>query len=393
LKSHLHYIGTLFQEVAKNQGKNFVVSPISAEIVLSLVAEGAKGDTHKELVKAVHIGPNQQEALKSITPKLNSAREDAKLLSANKMYVAEGFDINKSLQSTATDVYQAGLQNVNFKDNVNTAGIINKWVEEHTNNKIRDLVKADQLDAQTRLVLVNTLYFTANWVHPFTKELTSQKPFYTSETETKNVEMMQGEFQANFWHCGYLKAKFLELPFHDSNVTMTFVLPDSKTGLNDVSDKIQDYIGHDKFKDRQVAASIPKFTVRSDIDFVPILKDLGVEHLFSANADLSGISNKGGLSVSHVQQQAYINVTESGVEAAAATDVGIGLTSILQPSDPVTFNADHPFLYVLKEKTHNVVLFVGTYRDEALLKFGRHLLEFFISKTCILVLINSISIY
>nr|CAH7732830.1 unnamed protein product [Callosobruchus chinensis] len=362
-KDNLKFSSEVYQEVAKNKGKNFIVSPISAEIVLSLVADGAKGDTHKELVKAVHIGPNQHEALKSITPKLNSAEKDAKLLSANKVYVAEGFDINKSLQSTATDVYKAGLQNVNFKDNVNTAGLINKWVEDHTNNKIRDLVKADQLDAQTRLVLVNTLYFTANWVHPFTKALTSQKPFHTSETETKNVETMQGEFQANFWHCGYFKAKFLELPFHDSNVTMTFILPDSKTGLNDVADRVQEYISHDKYKVRQVTASIPKFTVRSDIDFVPILKDLGVEHLFSPSADLSGISSKGGLSVSHVQQQAYINVTESGVEAAAATDVGIGLTSILQPSDPVTFNADHPFLYVLKEKTHNVILFVGTYRE------------------------------
>nr|CAI5821835.1 unnamed protein product [Callosobruchus analis] len=251
-------IGALFQEVAKNQNKNFIVSPISAEIVLSLVAEGAKGDTHKELVKAVHIGSNQQEALKTITPKLNSAQKDSKLLSANKIYVAEGFDINKSLQSTATDVYKAGFQNV----------------EDHTNNKIQDLVKPDQLNGLTRLVLVNTLYFTANWVHPFTKALTSQKPFYTSETETNNVEMMQGEFRANFWHCGYFKAKFLELPFHDSSVTMTFILPDSKTGLQDIPDKVEELVAHDKFKVRQVAASIPKFTVRSDIDFVPILKEV-----------------------------------------------------------------------------------------------------------------------
>nr|CAI5821836.1 unnamed protein product [Callosobruchus analis] len=356
-------IGALFQEVAKNQNKNFIVSPISAEIVLSLVAEGAKGDTHKELVKAVHIGSNQQEALKTITPKLNSAQKDSKLLSANKIYVAEGFDINKSLQSTATDVYKAGFQNVNFKDNVNTAGLINKWVEDHTNNKIQDLVKPDQLNGLTRLVLVNTLYFTANWVHPFTKALTSQKPFYTSETETNNVEMMQGEFRANFWHCGYFKAKFLELPFHDSSVTMTFILPDSKTGLQDIPDKVEELVAHDKFKVRQVAASIPKFTVRSDIDFVPILKELGVEHLFSANADLSGISNKGGLSVNHVQQQAYINVTESGVEAAAATVIQIENQMAIEPAETVTFSADHPFLYVLKDRTSKVVLFIGSFKQ------------------------------
>nr|CAI5821838.1 unnamed protein product [Callosobruchus analis] len=175
--------------------------------------------------------------------------------------------------------------------------------------------------------------------------------------------MMQGEFRANFWHCGYFKAKFLELPFHDSSVTMTFILPDSKTGLQDIPDKVEELVAHDKFKVRQVAASIPKFTVRSDIDFVPILKELGVEHLFSANADLSGISNKGGLSVNHVQQQAYINVTESGVEAAAATVIQIENQMAIEPAETVTFSADHPFLYVLKDRTSKVVLFIGSFKQ------------------------------
>ncbi|VEN55849.1 unnamed protein product [Callosobruchus maculatus] len=177
------------------------------------------------MVKAVHIGPNQQEALKSITPKLNSAREDAKLLSANKMYVAEGFDINKSLQSTATDVYQAGLQN---------------GISRITSTLLYNKQMADQLDAQTRLVLVNTLYFTANWVHPFTKELTSQKAILHFRNRNKECRDDAGRIPSELLALRLPEGQILELPFHDSNVTMTFVLPDSKTGLNDVSDKIQD---------------------------------------------------------------------------------------------------------------------------------------------------------
>ncbi|CAH1969256.1 unnamed protein product [Acanthoscelides obtectus] len=361
-KDNLKFSANIYQELAKKD-KAFIASPISAEIVLSLVAEGAKGDTHTELSKAVHIGSNQREALKVISPTLNSEKDDAKLLSANKIYVAEGFDIKKSIKSLAADVYKAGIENVNFKENVAAADLINKWVEGRTNNKIKDLIKPDQVDSLTKLVLVNVLYFTAKWHHPFTKSLTSQKPFYTSEKETKNVEMMQNTLEASFWHCGYLKAKFLELPFLDTNVTMTFILPDSKTGLADVAERVQEYLAHAKYIRKPVAVSIPKFTIRNNIDLVPILKELGVRKLFSKDADLSGISDKGGLSVSSVQQQAYIDVNESGVEAAAATAAQIRNELLpVQPSVTVTFNADHPFLYVLKNRVNEGILYIGSFR-------------------------------
>ncbi|VEN55853.1 unnamed protein product [Callosobruchus maculatus] len=174
--------------------------------------------------------------------------------------------------------------------------------------------------------------------------------------------MKMSRHTASFWHSKELEVKFLQLPFTTEKFTMTFILPDAKDGLS-LQAPIEKYLNHKEFSMRKVRISIPKFSTEISLDLVPFLKQEGIKTLFSSSADLTGVSPKKGLSVSSLQQKVLINVTEKGVEATSAT-YGI-MNKILQsvdvPEETEDFIADHPFLFVLREKENDMIIFIGQF--------------------------------
>ncbi|XP_057655006.1 antichymotrypsin-2-like isoform X2 [Diorhabda carinulata] len=350
-----------YKELLKISADNFVFSGLSAETVLALLANGAKGETRSQLLKGLSLPENldsTNNGYKELLPSLNIDKESLKLSSANRIYPAKGFSITEAFNNTAVNVYESGVQNLDYTNQQAAASTINQWVEEKTNNKIKNLIDPNKLSSSTVLVLVNALYFSGEWTDHF--DYVSKGPFFTSATASKEVDFMRTETWAKYSHDDNLKATFLEMDFIYGNVSMTFVLPDSRTGLTATENNLQEYLKPKKMEYARVAVTIPKFKIETTIDFKPILQSFGIEKIFT-NGDLSGISSEGPLKVDFVVQKAFIDCNQKGVEAAAATAVGVVGYSLIERPIKYNFKADHPFFFYIREKHYGTTLFVGRF--------------------------------
>lgn len=267
----------MFQKVIQTESRNVVLSGLSAEIILSLLANGAKGDTQKQLLTVLNLPSSQQardEAFNQITTTLNINTDELKCLSANKIYPAKKFTISQSFEDLAVNVYKSDVQRLNYNNAQQAADTINSWVEQQTNNKIKNLVDPSQLNSATVLVLVNALYLLAQWKHPFEKHNSMPRLFYTSETASISIDTMYTETFAKYTHCTKLKAKFLELDFKGGDFSMVFVLPDKKNGLSAVERNVDKYMVPMKYQNAYVAITLPKFKTNFKTDFTSILQQV-----------------------------------------------------------------------------------------------------------------------
>ncbi|XP_050293192.1 antichymotrypsin-2-like isoform X3 [Anthonomus grandis grandis] len=361
VKGNLQFTAKLYNEVLReNPNKNFIFSPFSIEVILALTRAGAKGLTANEFSSALNF-PSEKEtemALKKYLPTLKSTDEGVKLLSANKLYLGKQFKILDSFKSLAVNTFNADIENVDFAQGAEAAEKINNWVENQTNNKIKDLISPDAINVLTRLILVNALYFSGKWAFPFEKDTRKEK-FYLSNTKSKEVDMMYIEESFRYHENRKLNAKFLELPYEAENVSMIVVLPNEREGLASLEANLEEVLRPQPLDWQRVYVKMPSFLVESELKLKPILQRLGVRTAFSDYADLSGISAE-ALKIDDVFQKAFINVTTAGTEAAAATFVRVIEKSLIikEPSIlEVRFSADHPFLYCLR--VNGIIGFVG----------------------------------
>lgn len=357
------FTANVYKEMLKTHSGNFLVCPLSVDVVLALVHAGAKGNTAKQLSSGLHL-PESHEKISETFTKLSptlQGNDKYTLSSANKVYVKDSFKISDKFKSTAVDVFKAEIQNIDFTKKEKAAGDMNKWVEEKTHDKIKDLIKPDDLDEDTRAVLINALYFKGAWVKQFSEHLTKKKPFHVSKQKQVDVDMMEITDSFNYYESPELKAKFLEMPYEGGDVTMTFVLPNDVEGLSALESRINEVLVAPKYNWERVHVQLPKYKIESTIQFKPILQALGVVDAFEDFADFTGIgANQEPLKISKVIQKAFIEVEEKGTTAAAATAVIpiVGLSASIGPIEPPKeFLADHPFLFILKH--NNGILFVG----------------------------------
>lgn len=196
---------------------------------------------------------------------------------ANKIYVAKNFSVLPSYLRIAKEIYKAGIQNVNFADNKGTANLINRWVEDQTNKKIQNLVSPGSLSASTKLVLVNTIYLNAKWVIPFPTYLTDISTFHLRHGSTKNVSMMRSNDERGsvykYLNSSELGATFLQMDFQQSNLSMTFVLPNKGKYLEDIESNVEDYLEPLNYTKTRVSVAIPRFEINSgSMNLVDYLK-------------------------------------------------------------------------------------------------------------------------
>ncbi|KAJ3652998.1 hypothetical protein Zmor_018919 [Zophobas morio] len=358
---------SVYKEIAQGKQGNFLVSPFSAETVLAFAQSGCKDESAEEIRKALHL-PNDKDkvesAFKTLLPKFKS-NDLYSLHTANKMYVKNKFAIKDEFKTSANLVYQAESESVDFTKSVEAAKSMNDWVEKHTNNKIKDLIESKDLDEDTRVVLINALYFQANWSTPFPLSLTGKRNFYKTSTDSEEVDMLQHfDKYFKYYECPHLKAQFLELPFKGDEASMVIVLPNEKDGLASLENQLdQVFSPQHELKKTFLNVVLPKFRIETFINFVPILQKLGVNQVFDPKkADLSGLAgNKGDLVFDKVAQKTFIDVSEEGVEAAAATFVLIAVPVSAPLHSPKNFIADHPFIFYIKVK--DIIVFAGRVTD------------------------------
>lgn len=357
LQSNLNFSADVYKEQLKIAGDNFLVCPFSAEIVLSLVSLGARGNTAHELTKGLRL-PNDNAKIRNIFQTLSASFEKVRpyqLRSANKVYIAEGLIINKDYQAIAVDSFMSDVENINFNDSEKASEIINEWIQLKTNNKIKELVKKDSFSESTAFVLVNAMYFNGLWLHEFGKTFGLKIPFYVTNAEKVDVEVFGGRNKFNHYYNDKLNAAFLEMPFVGNDVAMTFVLPKEKDGLKRLEMNLEEIFAKQPYLVTDVEVYLPKFKMESRVDFKSILKSLGVHDAFTSVANFKGISDT-NVQITEILQKTFIEVNEKGATAAAATESTGEVLSI--PKE--RFFADHPFLFFLKHDKYGI-LFVGRY--------------------------------
>ncbi|KAG5861742.1 hypothetical protein JTB14_013348 [Gonioctena quinquepunctata] len=237
-----------------------------------------------------------------------------------------------------------GVENVNFVENEAAAKTINGWVEDHTQKRIQNLIDPQIISGDTKMVLVNALYFKGEWQNPFSIDDTASRKFHKPKGDTVNIDMMEQTETFSYYECPKVNAKFLEMRYQGANVSMVFVLPNEIEGLATLEQNMEEIMKPQPLVATRLTVQIPKFEMETKIGMIPILEKLGIRRIFGAE----------------VVQKAFVNVNEAGTEAAAATAVAIEYYSLNEGVPPTKhFIADHPFAYFIKY--NGVILFAGRY--------------------------------
>ncbi|MGA1819644.1 MAG: serpin family protein [Thermoplasmatota archaeon] len=356
----------IYKEVWQ-EDQNTFISPWSIFTALSMTYEGARGVTAEEMESVLHLPENETERRSSfarVHNEINDMDDACEIKTANAIWPQYDFPFLQEYIDIIETYYASKVENLDFVgDPEGSREIINDWVEEQTNDRIKDLLPQGSIDPLTRMVLTNAIYFKGDWLSQFDPADTRDRTFYVNGDQGSNVPMMtfDGEVELNYYEDDDLKA--LELPYSGEELSMLLLLPKENDGLGDLIgglsvDLLDDV--RDGLSEEKVSVYLPKFKLETEYDLIQPLTELGMPHAFN-DADFSGMDGKKDLFVSGVFHKAFVEVNEEGTEAAAATAVVISLSSV-QP-ERLYFNADHPFLFLIQQKETGNILFMGSLSD------------------------------
>lgn len=351
----------LYKKISvSDSNNNIFFSPFSISTALSMTYAGARGNTAKQMADTMHfrLVPSElHPAFGDLAAALQSDNKGYRLEIANALWGQEGYEFQPDFLALIQKYYNGGFNTVDFVDQTEVSrGIINRWVEQKTNDKIRDLLPQGSLTSLTRLVLTNAIYFKGDWVTKFKPEETMLSTFHIQSDGIVNVPMMHQS--GNFRYAEIDGVKILELPYVGGDLSMVVVLPKTTVAEFDQAldvNRLNDWLA--KATERDVDIFLPKFKFETKYELNDILSGMGMADAFDLPpADFSGISGKKDLYITKVIHKAVIEVNEEGSEAAAATAVILGTKSVrIKPE----FKADRPFLFFIRHNSTGSILFLG----------------------------------
>jgi serpin B len=345
---------------------NVFFSPYSISSALTMTYAGARGPTATQMATVLRFpfeGDRLHRSLAAVTGKVKAAARHADLRVANALWPQAGFPITPDFQSIAQRRYGAGLESLDFRRAPEKARVtINTWVEQQTDDRIKELLPEGVLTPSTGLVLTNAIYFKGVWKHAFLESATRKEKFVLSTgQEISDVPLMSQSRSLRYLDGGSFQA--LELPYAADELSMIVFLPRTVDGLAKLestltADRLADWLA--RMTTQEVDVALPRFKVTAEFRLDQALTDLGMPLAFSAEqADFSGIAKDVPLSLSAVIHKAYVDVNEKGTEAAAATGAVVRVTSaVVRPPRPV-FRADHPFFFIIRDNGTGSTLFAG----------------------------------
>lgn len=363
----------LYQQLAPQSAQNLFYSPYSISLALAMTYAGARGETAQQMAKALHFSlppARLNPAFDALDLELRSRSDGGKGLTLNiadSLWGQRALQFEQPFLDTLAVNYGAGLHVVDFENATEAArGAINGWVSDETNDKIPNLIGQGALTPDTRLVLVNAIYFKAAWQEPFDPSLTAPEPFTRLDGSTVQADEMSQE--TDFGYAEGSNYQAVEIPYQGGKTSMVVVLP-APGKFTAVESQLTGSFVTSLFNSLSYAnlveLQLPKFTVHgATIELKNELKALGMTDAFSSSADFSGMVDPSidRLYLAHVLHQAFVKVDESGTEAAAATAV-IANTGAAAPVNPKSVNVDRPFLFMIRDVPTNSVLFAGRVLD------------------------------
>ena len=355
----------LYKNLAGKDDGNLFMSPSSVMVVMAMVHAGARRNTESQMKKVLKLerleGTGIHASFEGFIRSLKTENKNFTLTMANKLYPHVDKTILDEYLRMVEKHFLTETTPLDYTSNPEGSRIeINKWAEDETKGKIKDLIAPGVITDLTALVVVNAIYFKGDWADKFDAKVTSKQPFHVTASKTLQVDMMFKKFKkTKYGRVDKLDCSVLNLPYKGEELSMLIFLPNKKDGLSSLEKhlSVKDLmnIGSSLFP-TNVDVSLPKFKLESTFKLNDCLSELGMSDVFNpSKADLSGMS-KLELYVSHVVHKAYVDVNEEGTEAAAAT-----AAVIMKRSMPIThkFTADHPFLFMIQDNRNGVPLFVG----------------------------------
>lgn len=350
---------------------NLFFSPYSISSALAITYEGARGRTADEIRAVFHLPSDaavRREGFQTIDAGINRADAGYTLRTANALWAEETYPFLQDYIETAGRYYSANVTNLDFTTQPEASRItINRWVEERTNDLIKDLLPEGSISPLTRLVITNAIYFKGTWVKQFDENKTANLHFWKGPGESVLVPMMQRTDEEAIY--GYAETddlQVLEMPYAHENgagLSMLVILPDEIEAAEESLDaqKIDDL--RQSLTERRVNVYFPKFSLETTYPLAGTLAAMGMPTAFADAADLSGMDGTQNLFVSRVVHKAFVDVNEEGTEAAAATGVIINLKTSLEGDETPTFRADHPFIFAILDNDTGTILFMGRVVD------------------------------
>ncbi len=350
----------LFKEVYALSGRdNMMISSLSTSYALGMTYNGSAGSTRDAFRDVLHFGELDDAAVnegyKELMGQLVQLDKQVEFSIANSIWYKLGFSVLDDFISTNREYFDAAVEELDFSD-PGARDVINAWIEDKTNDKIKEML--DYIPSDVVMYLVNAIYFNAKWKYQFDPKETTPGDFHLRDGSVSQAEFMK--VNGAFNHLAGKGFTAVELPYGDSAFSMVVILPDINSSLDALVDVLDEEGWESLLANpgvQNVQIEIPKFKY----GFKSLLNDplinLGLGVAFGGGADFSRIASGGGLQISRVIHQTFIDVQEEGTEAAAATIVEIRETA--SPGGAAFFKADRPFLYVIRENSTSAILFMG----------------------------------
>lgn len=337
--------------------ENYMVSPFSLKMAMMIAANGAEGETKQEILDTFAVEDINvfNEKAKQIIEKYNNT-EYVKLNVANSIWLntslaGNNIEFIDAYKNIVKEFYSG---EVGAEDENTIANVINKWIEEKTNEKIKDVLDSSK-KAEFIAALVNTIYFKGEWDTQFEEKSTSKETFTSRDKNKAKIDFMHNTGYYDYYEDKNIQ--MVKLPYRGNDLSMSFVLPKDEENM-DIKSALENMTLE------KVELSIPKFKTEYELEFNDVLKTMGIEKAFDDRAAnfLAMLSNA-DIYIETVLQKTFIEVDEAGTEAAAATAVIMYAKSAIEPEQekPKVFKADKPFIYFIMDEATGEILFIGEY--------------------------------
>jgi serpin B len=360
----------VYQSLHSESG-NLILSPFSMSLALAMTYAGARGQTAAQMEEVLHFTQGQEKthtafnaldlALESDPINLDKDQEPLKLNIANGVWAEQTYAFLPEFLDVIALNYGAGIHLADFVNNFDQERKgINDWVSDKTEDRINDLLPDGSVSGDTRMVLVNAIYFKADWLNQFDADSTYDAAFHLLDgTEITTPTMNDHRFGIPYMEGNGYKA--IELVYAGETAAMDIILPDEgtfETFESSFNKDVYDEIINGLQPSDSISISLPKFEFTKDFGLAGVLTDMGMTDAFDRSAaDFSGMTGKKDLFISDVIHKAFVAVDEEGTEAAAATAVIMETAGAMMPD--ASFIADRPFLFIIRDTVSGQILFIG----------------------------------
>ncbi|MCD6163326.1 MAG: serpin family protein [candidate division Zixibacteria bacterium] len=353
----------LFQKIIKQDAdKNIFMSPMSISMALAMVYNGAEGETKKEMAKTLEMADltidEMNDSYHSLITMFANLDPEVTFQIANSIWYRQGFDVEPDFIELNSTCFNAQVNALNFNDPA-AVDIINGWVSENTNDKIKEIVSRP-IPPDMVMYLINAIYFLGNWTDQFNTASTKDDKFTLLDGSQTDCRMMFQDRRFSYLENDEFQA--VNLPYGNKDFSMSVILPKPDINIDGLIDSLnqdswQEWRNSFTFRPNKIKLYLPKFKLEYEIELSDILTALGMGDAFSPSADFTGINKSGEVFISFVKHKTFVKVDEEGTEAAAVTSVGM-MTSAM-PMESIVMRVDRPFIFIITEDQSQSVVFIG----------------------------------